>query len=160
MLGFLRPILSNQRGSAVVEMGIVMPFLVVLGFGIFEFGNLLYQHHLIETGLKDAARYLARRPDPAAEATVGQELAVMGEIGGTTKRVSWWNTSDVSVSIATVANPIDATTGEKTYRGPDPISIVRVSTSATYNGIGFLQFLGVGNSISFNLYHEERVIGE
>jgi hypothetical protein len=155
-----RAMWRERKGSVLVEWSILMPFLLTLGFGVFEFGNMLYKQHLVETGLKDAARYLARVPDPVARQQIGKEIAVMGEVGGTNKRVSFWNVSDVSVSITTIANPIDATTNERTYRGPDPIPIVRVSTTASYPTLGFLGYLGLGNTITFSLYHEERVIGE
>ena len=153
-------LLGDRNGSSLVELSILMPIVLTLGFGVFEFGNMLYQHHLVETGLKDAARYLARVRDPIANQQIGKEIAVMGEVAGTNKRVSFWNISDVSVTLSSIANPPDATTGERTYRGPDPILIVRVSTTATYNSMGFLSYLGLGNGITFSLYHEERVVGE
>ena len=155
-----RALWRERKGSVLVEWSILMPFLLTLGFGVFEFGNMLYKQHLVETGLKDSARYLARVADPVAQQQIGKEIAVMGEDGGTNKRVSFWNVSDVSVSITTIANPVDATTNERTYRGPDPIPVVRVSTTASYPTMGFLGYLGLGNTITFSRYHEERVIGE
>ena len=101
-----RAMWRERKGSVLVEWSILMPFLLTLGFGVFEFGNMLYKQHLVETGLKDAARYLARVPDPVARQQIGKEIAVMGEVGGTNKRVSFWNLSDVSVSITTIANPM------------------------------------------------------
>ena len=86
-------------------------------------------------------------------------LAVMGAIGGTTRRVSWWTTSNVTITYPTVANPIDGATGERTYRGPDPIKMVRVTTSATYSGIGMLAAIGL-SAPTIGYFHEERVIGE
>jgi len=78
---------------------------------------------------------------------------------GSTKRVSWWNVADVTVTVRTIANPIDPGTGLRTYRGPDPISIVKVSTSATYTGLGFLAYLGMSAGIPLNAFQEDRVIG-
>jgi hypothetical protein len=151
---------SDRRGAALVEFTVVLPFLVFLGLGAFEFGNALYGHHVITTGLRDAARYLARRDDPTASETAAKELAVYGEIGGTTSRVSWWNVGDVSVTLATIANPVDPDTGLRTYRGPDPIRVVRVATTATYPGLGLLGVLGLGPTLPINTFHEERVIGD
>ena len=55
---------------------------------------------------------------------------------------------------------VDAGTGERTYRGPDPITVVRVTTTATYPGFGPLSYLGFGSSLTTTVYHEERVIHE
>jgi Flp pilus assembly protein TadG len=153
--------LSNDRqGAALVEFTVVLPFLLVLGFGVFEFGNLLYGYHLINTGIEDAARYLSRVDDPNAKAAQAKELAVYGQIGGSSKRVAWWNVGDITVAVTPIANPVDPGTGTRTYRGPDPIQVVRVSTTATYPGLGFLSFLGFGSGISFSAFHELRVIYE
>ena len=106
-----------------------MPFLLALGVGTFEYGSALYGHHMVTTGLRDAARYLARVDDPTSstEQDKAKQLAVFGQIGGSTKRVSWWTVGDVNVSTSAIANPINASTGYRTYRGPDPIRIVRSS---------------------------------
>lgn len=147
-------VFSDERGASLVETAVVVPFLLLLGLGVSEFGNVLYNHHLIETGVRDAARYLARFGTPATRETEAKALAVTGSISGGTQRISWWNTGDVSISYQTTANPSGA------YRGPDPILVVRVSTTVTYNGLGFLDFLGLGSSLTFSLAHEQRVIGD
>src|SRR5262245_48992367 len=102
---------SDQQGAALVEFAVVLPFLVFLGLGAFEFGCALYGHHVITTGLRHAARHLARLRDPIASEAAGKQLAVYGQIGGSTKRVSWWNVGDITVSVATIANPVDPDTG-------------------------------------------------
>jgi len=68
--------------------------------------------------------------------------------------VSWFNTSDITISFPTVANPNNAL-----YRGPNPITIVQVSTNPNYPGVGFLSFLGLGSALTINLRHQERCIG-
>jgi Flp pilus assembly protein TadG len=158
----LKHLWADRRGASLVEFTVVMPFLVLLGFGTFEYGSALYGHHMVSTGLRDAARYLARVDDPTVttEQDKAKQLAVYGQIGGSAKRVSWWNTGDVSVSTSTIANPINSSTGYRTYRGPDPIRVVRVSTSATYPGFGLFAVIGLGPTLPINLYHEERSIGD
>jgi Flp pilus assembly protein TadG len=158
----LRQLWADRRGASLVEFTVVMPFLVVLGFGTFEYGSALYGHHMVTTGLRDAARYLARVDDPTSstEQDKAKQLAVYGQIGGSTKRVSWWGTGNVNVSTSTIANPVDPNTGFRTYRGPDPIRVVRVATTATYPGLGLLAVIGLGPTLPINVYHEERSIGE
>lgn len=38
----------------------VFPFIILFSIGIFEFGNVLWQRHQLQTGVRDAARYMAR----------------------------------------------------------------------------------------------------
>jgi len=156
----IKTLSSDRRGAAIVEFTVVLPVLLTLGLGVFEFGNALYGYHVISTGLRDAARFLARQNDPTTSETAAKQLAVYGEIGGATKRVSWWNVADVSVTTSTIANPVDPMTGARAYRGPDPIRVVRVATSATYPGLGLFAVIGLGPTLSINTFHEERVIGE
>ena len=133
---------------------------MVLGFGVIEYGNALYLNHEVETGVRDAARYLARHENPLAVADQAKQLALTGSIDGGEKRVSAWNAGDITITVRNIANPIDATTGERAYRGGDPIKIVRVSTNFTYDGLGNLSVLGSTSVVTFNFSHEERVIGE
>jgi len=151
---------KDDRGASLVEMTLVTPFLVFLGLGISEFGHTFYHQHLITTGLHDASRYLARFDDPLAAAADAKDIAVTGSIGGTDKRVSWWNTSDITVTIQNIANPIDSTTGLRLYRGTDPLKVVRVATSVDHPGLGFLSAIGISSPLTISVYHEERVIGE
>ena len=149
-----------NKGASFVEFAIAAPFLLTLGMGILEFGNALYGHHVITTGVHDASRYLARFPDPTTQYTAARTLAVTGSVTGTAQRLSWWGTSGVTPALFTIANPIDVGTGERAYRGPDPITLVRVTATASYPGFGLLNFLGFGSSFAFSVTHEERVMHE
>lgn len=151
---------KDDRGASLVEMTLVTPFLVFLGLGVSEFGHTFYHQHLITTGLRDASRYLARFDDPLAAAADAKDIAVTGSIGGTDKRVSWWNTGDITVTIRNIANPKDSTTGLRPYRGTDPLKVVRVATSVDHPGLGFLSVIGISSPLPINVHHEERVIGE
>ncbi|TIP37870.1 MAG: pilus assembly protein, partial [Mesorhizobium sp.] len=48
---------SDENGVALVEMAIVMPFVLLLSAGVFEFSNILNTRLLLEAGVEDAARY-------------------------------------------------------------------------------------------------------
>jgi Flp pilus assembly protein TadG len=62
----MRAFCGDTRGSALLEGTVLTPFLCVLLFGVYEFSNFFYQQHLVSTGVRDAARYLARAADPTA----------------------------------------------------------------------------------------------
>src|SRR5258706_12953817 len=98
----------NSEGSALVEGALVVPILCTLLFGAFEFSWLFYHEDLISTGIRDAARYLARTANPN-DVTIqadAKNLATTGAIDGDTARVSGWRTHDVTIAYASVDNPV------------------------------------------------------
>jgi len=86
----LERLARNEEGSALIEGAIVVPVLCVLLFGVYEFSWFFYQQHLISTGLRDAARYLAHLPAPCdqtsfnwpIEQTSARNLATTGSVSG------------------------------------------------------------------------------
>lgn len=160
MLRLLARFRRENCGASLIEFTLVAPLLLVLGMGTLELGMAFYGHHVITTGVHDAARYLARLDDPMASAAAGRTLAVTGEVGGSAQRLSWWPSGTVSVATASIANPVDGVTGDRTYRGPDPIKVVRVTSTASYPGFGVLSFLGLGSALTISAFHEERVVHE
>lgn len=146
---------NDDTGTAALEAAIVIPALMVLGLGAVEFSNAFYDHQLISMGVRDAARYLARVPQPddtAAQANA-KDIAVYGGVGDSKPRVAGWSTGDVTVS----STAIDNTDG--TYRGSATIYIVTVSTTLTYPQIGLLKGLGL-TPPAFTITHSERAIGD
>jgi hypothetical protein len=150
----------DTRGAAAIEAGLAFPFLVLFGAGLFEYGSLFYNYQLIQTGVRDGGRYLARVADPLAAETAARNLARTGTVDATgTPRIQWWQPGDIQISYRSVPNPIDPVTGRRTYRGADPLTVVRVSTAITYEGLGLLTALGLG-PLALNAAHEERHVGQ
>jgi Flp pilus assembly protein TadG len=159
--GLRRPLarLADESGVAAIEAALAFPFLAILMAGLFEFGLIFYNFQLVQTGVRDAGRYLSRVEDLAASQENAKRLAVTGSIStGQPARVTWWNTGQVQVTTQALANPRDATTGLRNYRAGDTLTVVRVSTSIPYEGIGLLAALGVG-PIQISAAHEERHVG-
>src|ERR1700742_295368 len=50
----------DEDGSALVEATVVVPMLISLFLGVFEFSWYLYNQQLVVSGLRDAARYMTR----------------------------------------------------------------------------------------------------
>ena len=158
----------DEDGAALLELTVIMPFLIVLGLGIFEFSNMLYQYHLITGGVRDAARFAAGLPmpdpvDPSAETCVNpganpvgcaKRLAVFGQIeSGGNYRLGgdWWDVGDITVDYVALDPP------DPDLRGGNPFKVV-VSTNVMYDDIGFLDALGLG-PITIATTHEERHYG-
>jgi hypothetical protein len=92
----MRPLGRDEDGSALIEGAIVVPVLCLLLFGVYEFSWFFYQQHLISTGLRDAARYLARSSAPCnpesfqwpIDRASARNLATTGWVGGGAARVA------------------------------------------------------------------------
>src|SRR5262252_10289391 len=108
----------NGEGSALIEGAIVMPLLLILVLGVFEFSWLIYQQHLISTGIHDGARYIARSANPN-DLTIqrnAKKLATTGAIDGDTARVKGWTTRDVKITYASINNSVGSN-GLTLFRG-------------------------------------------
>jgi len=146
--GFTR----NERGAVLAEALIVMPFVTLFSVGILEFGNMLWQKEQIETGLRDAARYLARCQSntsfvEACTRTIATNIAFYGTaspVSGTPLRVSGWGPSTAVITII----PPAGTAGD----------VITVSTSHAYDSSNMFAVLGIG-AITIEAFHEQRYIG-
>ena len=158
-LRILQSLWRNGEGSALIEGAILVPVLLVLVLGVFEFSWLIDQQHLISTGIHDAARYIARSVNPN-DLTIqknAKKLAITGAIDGDTARVRGWTTHDVNITYASVNNPVGAK-GLTPFRGGAVIQSVTVSTTFTVSALGFFGFLGL-KPPALTVSHQERVIG-
>jgi hypothetical protein len=69
----------SQRGAAAVELGILLIPLILLTFGVTEFGRAIYQYNTLLKATRDATRFLSGQgPGDPADVTVAQCLVVYG----------------------------------------------------------------------------------
>ncbi|TIQ51787.1 TadE/TadG family type IV pilus assembly protein [Mesorhizobium sp.] len=155
----VRTFRRDEDGTALVEMAIVAPFVVLLSAGVFEFSNMLNTRLLLEAGVEDAARYMARcSSDWDTCAGLAKNLAVNGAVTGGSARVTGWTTTAVTVSKSSTA-AVDASTGTQLYlSSKSTVDVVEVSTSYTYPDVGFWSYLGFGD-LTLSVAHQERVFG-
>jgi Flp pilus assembly protein TadG len=159
---------NDEAGSALLEGAIVVPFLFALVLGALEFSFFFYHQHLVSTGVRDAARYLARTdPTAGGNQTTAQNLASTGSAaGGSARRVTGFDPADVAISFTFVANALDGTTHLRPYRqataecggATDQIRIIHVTGSYRYTSLGFLEFFGLSIPTT-TVTHSERCIG-
>jgi Flp pilus assembly protein TadG len=150
----MRSLWRDKNGSALVEATVVVPVLFTLTFGVYEFSWVFYNHQLVSAGIRDAARYAAKWPDPCNGTVVtdAQNLAATGQVtSGGTARVSGWSAGSVSVACASIDNSAG------TYRGGTTITVVTVSTTFADPSLGFFPYLGF-TAPSIAVSHSERAI--
>src|ERR1700741_5157918 len=99
----------NQRGSASVEMAMMMPMLLGLMFTCMEGGLYLFTEHKVVKGVRDGARYAARQNfanfscgSPTVASGLEPQIkkvTAYGEVpvtAGDKPRVSTWTVPDTS----------------------------------------------------------------
>lgn len=63
--------LKNERGAAAVEFALVLPLLLLILLGIFEFGRLFNIQLVTSNAAREAARVMAIEDDPATAKLAG-----------------------------------------------------------------------------------------
>ncbi|MFN8006881.1 MAG: TadE family protein [Terriglobia bacterium] len=72
----------RSGGQALVEFAIVLPFLLLVMFGITEFGRAYYQYNTLSKAIRNGARYLSSNTYSSANLTNTQNLVVYGNTAG------------------------------------------------------------------------------
>lgn len=159
MLITLRRFLQANGGAALVEFTLIAPLFITMMCGLAEFANAMRQYHIMEKGVRDAGRYVARVAItdctiPGTAVTTAQNLALTGRAsGGTALLPSWTDPSTVAV---TVSSCVDNTLGS--YRGGDDIPVIQITATAPYVDLGLLDVLGF-DDVQLSVTHRQLWIG-
>jgi Flp pilus assembly protein TadG len=147
----IRPLPSaRQRGSAVVELAIVISVMVALAFGVTELGRAIYQYNSLVKATRDAARYLSGQgPGDPADVTKAQCLAVYGNAGCTGSPL----VPNLTTAMVSVCDSISCPgTHQNQATGSGVINLVTVTISGyTFNTMVPLSLFTsmAGNSFVF-----------
>lgn len=71
----------KQKGVALVEFALVLPFLILLSIITVEFGRAVWEYNTLTKSVRDAARYLSIQT-PGTKITEARNLAVYGNPSG------------------------------------------------------------------------------
>lgn len=148
----------DESGVALLETIIVLPVILVFLVGILEFSGLLLNKLQVETGLKEAARYLARchednRTAGLCSEAIARNIAVYGQPdAGTNPRAYGWKPEDIQI------NAPGGVTRSATSEDGEDFNVVRVSTNFSYPGSPLIGLIGF-DGLTVQASHEERVIG-
>lgn len=66
---------QKQKGVAIIEFALILPFLLILTFITVEFGRALYEYNIVVKSVRDAARYLSMQ-DPTIAITNPSKVAI------------------------------------------------------------------------------------
>jgi hypothetical protein len=132
---------ADRSASAATEMAMSLPFLIVLLFGAVELGYYFMSEHIVQKGVRDAARYASRLPMsnyPGCTPTTGagsaeeriQRVARTGLPDGTASRLEGW-TADNMTTVTVVCDNTGTYTGVFTDF-PDGAPVLTVDASVPY----------------------------
>lgn len=145
---------SDQRGAALLEVTFVIPVLLAIGLGVFEFGNVYYKYHLMENAVRDAARFAAsKKGDVCSTQSLKDEVVAIAKRTGGDSKV-WTTGWTIDVTCTSYNNKAN---GYK-FRGGDTIKSVKVTATIPYQSLGFLGFFKLA-APTLLTSHEERVFG-
>ncbi len=94
----------RRRGTALVELAIVLPMLLLVVFGIIEFGSVMYTRHNMVQAAREAARILAIKDGTTAEATAvaNSRLALVSGVNFTVSITAPTSDSDPNQDVTVV----------------------------------------------------------
>ncbi len=75
---------NREKGASAVEFALVLPVLMLILFGIIEFGFIFYDKAIVTNASREGARRgIVYRVDPATEAVIGVPPDEIGNIVST-----------------------------------------------------------------------------
>ncbi len=146
----------------MVEFAVVAPLMLLIFSFTIEGARLLWTHQVVVSGVRDAARYVARRaPSDICSAGGG-----IGAFTGNLQNIVAQSTSNASVlpgstSVTGVTGTLTCVNGTLRI---NPVGVVTVTASVTVNHPlgGILSFFGGGavNTLNYTVVESSRIHGE
>lgn len=151
MMRVARLLRRDCRGSAAVEMALVIPILLVILFGSVELGNYFMNEHTLVKAVRDGARFAARQsftnwPDCSTVNTTVRDntrnVVMNGYLTGGTALTPNIQASNITLSVSCAAQA----------NGQDMLGIYRSRFGATCNGAaanGCAQIVTVAAQVNY-----------
>lgn len=162
-----RRLAADSRAAAATEMAMITPLLLLLMLGSFEIGNYFLSEHVVQKGVRDAARYASRLPISAYPACVPtssaetqiQKVARTGEPDGTEVRVRGW-TDDTMTTVTLACDTSGTHAGiYVVYPFPDGVPVITVSASVPY--VPLLSTIGFSSpSLTLNADSQSAIFAQ
>jgi len=95
---------SKQKGQGLVELGLVIPLLVVIVIGLLDLGRAYFSVIIINNAAREGARYLSSHRSDLGDGFIGTIAAAQQEAQGTIVTIA---PSDVTASCTDNDDPSD-----------------------------------------------------
>ena len=153
---FLRPFKRDQRGAIFIEAILILPVITIFAAGVFEFGNILWQRHHMQVGVRDAARFISRSPSSgtvSCSENIARNIAFTGKptfSGLSVPRIPGWPADSQAVT-----NALEFVDVSDPVTGVDRFAVIG---RLQYEGSGWMSVLGL-QTINIEYLHVQRRIG-
>jgi hypothetical protein len=72
---------KKEAGVAAIEMALLLPLLILLLFGVTEFGRATYQYNALAKSVRDSARYLSQfAPGDGVRSLEARSMVLCGAV--------------------------------------------------------------------------------
>jgi Flp pilus assembly protein TadG len=146
-------LIFTQKGAEIVEFALMLPFLLVMLFGIMEFGIVLYDQAVITNASREAARSGIAYKCPAVT-----ESFIKGVVTTYTTTGTDVNATSLLVSFPTgttpvvIVSPSPPTTTTNCYANSGTALTVNVSYQYNFLALGkLMSLLNLGFTNPINL---------
>lgn len=124
---------KRQRGVAIVEFALILPFLLLLTFITTEFGRAIWEYNTLTKSVRDAARYLSIQT-PGTHIAEARNLMVYGNLKGTGTPLA------LGLSTSNVPNPTWQTAGSNPVINTVTVRISGYTFNSMFNSVYGLPF--------------------
>jgi len=98
----------DPSGQSLMELAMVLPLMLLVVFGITEFGRAYYQYNTLSKAIRDGGRYMSSHTYSAINISNAQKLVVYGQTaGGGTPVLPGLTTAMISVTPSGGTGPYD-----------------------------------------------------
>jgi Flp pilus assembly protein TadG len=160
----LKAFLCGTEGALLTETLIVVPVVTIFAVGILEFGNVFWQRHQVQVGVRDAARYWSRcrgiAPFNTCTQQVARNLAFYGNTAGTgPARVPGWTTADgLTITVSWTNEDGQTITAAVPPSNPPRDALVTVTGTHRYTGSPLMRLIDL-EAFNFSYTHNQRYMG-
>lgn len=110
--------IGHERGSALAELAILVPILVLLVAAVSEFGRFFQQYTTLAKSTRTAARYLSNHSFPDNQ-TAARNLVVCGKLSCAGETALVPGLTAANVCIESTGSPIETVTVRLPRNGDD-----------------------------------------
>ena len=130
----------SESGVAAIELALILPVLFLVLFGIITFGTVFYNYIVITNAAREGARWGSIRTLPTAGPTVcGPTSALPSGTPANPCQVANAYTSNMLINYGGGTTTQTTATLVTTGTAPDTTSIITVTVTFNFEGIGFFK---------------------
>lgn len=141
-----------DSATSILEAAIIIPIMVVLMGGIFDFGRAYGTISAGQKSMRSAVRFLTRLPAETVCSSwalaQAKNIALYGNTAGTGNLlVPNWTAGDITLTTKPSNCPATSVTN------------INLSASVPYSSLMW-SAIGLGNTITLTVEHEEKWVGQ